>query len=166
VSSAASRSGHAHARARARRCALAAAEVGVLGHGLGLSALSPVQPLSASTRGSIRPGFGLSFGLIHPRPAPFTGGHPDRVRAGHGRWRAQVNAGQHCWKACKGQPFRSSNLLSSATLTCWNTDRRRQLAGASTCAGPSYWSQFRASSGYRGWDRRAVAPGHGHRGRA
>ena len=38
--------------------------------------------------------------LIHPRPAPFTGGHPDRVRAGRGRWRTPVNAGQHCWKAC------------------------------------------------------------------
>jgi hypothetical protein len=24
-------------------------------------------------------GSGLSFGLIHPRPGPFTGGHPDRV---------------------------------------------------------------------------------------
>ena len=52
---------------------------------------------------------------IHRRPAPFTGGHPDRVRAGHGRWRTPVNAGQHCWKACWGRPLRSSNLLSSAT---------------------------------------------------
>jgi hypothetical protein len=42
------------------------------------------------------------------------------VSPGHGRSRTPVNAGQHCWKACKGQPFRSSNLLSSATLTCKN----------------------------------------------
>jgi len=63
------------------------------------------------------PGPGLSFGLIHPRPPLFTGGHPDRVRAVRGRWQTPVNAGQHCWKACWGQPLRSSNLLSSATLT-------------------------------------------------
>jgi len=37
-----------------------------------------------------RPGPGLSFGLIHPRSAPFTGGHPDRVRAARGRWRTLV----------------------------------------------------------------------------
>ena len=29
-----------------------------------------------------------------------------------------MNARAHTWKACKGQPFRSSNLLSSAMLTC------------------------------------------------
>ena len=29
-----------------------------------------------------------------------------------------VNAGQRCWKACWGQPLASSNLASSATLTC------------------------------------------------
>ena len=58
---------------------------------------------------------GLSFGLIHLRTGPFTGGHPDRVRAARGRWRTPVNSMQHCWKACWGQPLRSSNLLSSAT---------------------------------------------------
>ena len=31
---------------------------------------------------------------------------------------AVVNIGQHCWKACWGQPLASSNLASSATLTC------------------------------------------------
>jgi hypothetical protein len=42
---------------------------------------------------------------IHPRPAPFTGSHPDHVRAGHSRWRLSVNASQHCWKACwQGEP--------------------------------------------------------------
>jgi hypothetical protein len=57
----------------------------------------------------------LSFCLIHPRPGPFTDVHPDRVCAVRGRWRTPVNAGQHCWKACWGQPLASSNLLSSAT---------------------------------------------------
>jgi hypothetical protein len=52
---------------------------------------------------------------IHLRPAPFTDGHQGRVRARRGRWRTPVNTGQHCWKACWGQPLRSSNLLSSAT---------------------------------------------------
>ena len=37
------------------------------------------------------------------------------VSAGRGRWRTPVNAGQHCWKACWGQPLASSNLASSAT---------------------------------------------------
>jgi len=54
---------------------------------------------------------------IHTRPAPFTSGHPDRVRVGRGRWRPPVNAGLHCWKACWGQPLKSSNLLSPASLT-------------------------------------------------
>jgi hypothetical protein len=67
-----------------------------------------------------RPGPGLSFGLIHPRPPPFTDVHSDRVRAVGGRWRTPVNAMQQCWKACWGQPLRSSNLLSSATLICKN----------------------------------------------
>ena len=58
---------------------------------------------------------GLNFGLIHPRSGPFTGGRADGVCAVRGRWRTPVNAGQHCWKACWGQPLRSSNLLSSAT---------------------------------------------------
>jgi hypothetical protein len=65
-----------------------------------------------------RPGPGLSFGLIHPCPEPFTDVHPDRVCAVRERWRPPVNVGQHCWKACWGQPLASSNLASSATLTC------------------------------------------------
>jgi hypothetical protein len=32
-----------------------------------------------------------------------------------------VNIGAQCWKACWGQPLKSSNLLSSAMLTCKNT---------------------------------------------
>jgi hypothetical protein len=63
-------------------------------------------------------GPGLKCGLIHPHPAPFTDRHPGRIRAGRGRWRSPVNAGQHCWKACWGQPLASSNLASSAHLTC------------------------------------------------
>ena len=76
------------------------------------------RPARRPSRGGSRRGPGLSFGLIHPRPGPFTGGHPDRVRAGRGRWRTPVNADQHCWKACWGQPLASSNLASSARLTC------------------------------------------------
>ena len=38
-----------------------------------------------------------------------------------------MNAEAHCWKACWGQPDASSNLASSAALTCKNTqDERRQ----------------------------------------
>src|SRR5690348_15323135 len=39
------------------------------------------------------------------------------VIPGHERSRPVVNAEAHTWKACWGQPLRSSNLLSSATLT-------------------------------------------------
>jgi hypothetical protein len=64
-------------------------------------------------------GSGLSSSLIHPRPQPFADGRPERVRAGHGRWRLPTDDGQPCWKAC-WETLRSSNLLSSATLTCKN----------------------------------------------
>ena len=60
----------------------------------------------------------------------FAGVRPDpslTVSPAHGRWRTPVNAGQHCWKACSGQPLASSNLASSAMLTCKNTqDEHRQ----------------------------------------
>jgi hypothetical protein len=108
------------------------------------AALSPVRPVGGERQ---KTRAGLSFGLIHPRPAPFTGGHPDRVRAGHGRWRTPVNAGVHCWKACWGQPLRSSNLLSSATAdlqehrssapTGWRLELR--------------WSQLLVSVSSVGW---------------
>src|SRR5215470_11802 len=80
---------------------------------------SPTRPPHLGSRPGPEPG--LSFGLIHPHPGPFTDVHADRVRAARGRWRTPVNAMQHCWKACWGQPLRSSNLLSSATLTCDDT---------------------------------------------
>jgi hypothetical protein len=76
---------------------------------------------ASSSGGLIRRGrsaFCLSFCLIRHCPAPFTGGRPGRVRAGHGRWRTPVNASQHCWKACWVQALASSNLASSAALTC------------------------------------------------
>jgi hypothetical protein len=63
-------------------------------------------------------GPGLKCGLIHRRPEPFTDGRAQRIRARRGRWRLSVNGGQHCWKACWVQALASSNLASSATLTC------------------------------------------------
>ena len=93
-------------------------------------------------------GCGLSFGLIHPRTGPFTGGYPDRVRAARGRWRTPVNAGQHCWKACWGQPLRSSNLLSSAILTCGKLLVTRPVADREgPLGGP--WAQIWAHFGPR-----------------
>ena len=46
-----------------------------------------------------------------------------------------MNGGQHCWKACWGQPLRSSNLLSSATLTCDDAlgSRSRAALHATAC---------------------------------
>ncbi len=76
------------------------------------------SPRRAASRPARRRQPSLISSLIHPRPAPFTDGRVWRIRAGRGRRRPSVNAGQHCWKACWGQPLRSSNLLSSATVTC------------------------------------------------
>src|SRR5262249_47492859 len=95
-----------------------------------------------------------SFCLIHPRPGSFADVRPDRVCAVRERWRTPVNAGQHCWKACWGQPLRSSNLLSSATLTRENTDRRCRQAGVSGPAGLICWSQVLASGRAAAWVRR------------
>jgi hypothetical protein len=69
---------------------------------------------------------GLSCGLIHSRPRPFTDGHPARVHARRERWRTSVNAGQHCWKACWVQALASSNLASSATLTSGDAGHRHR----------------------------------------
>jgi hypothetical protein len=60
----------------------------------------------------------LSQFLSHSRPGPFTSVRSDRVCAVHGRWRTSVNAGQHYWKACWGQPLGSSNLYPPPPLTC------------------------------------------------
>jgi len=49
-------------------------------------------------------------GAVRQRPR-------NRETAGHGPWRPPADDGQHCWKACWGQPLKSSNLLSSAILT-------------------------------------------------
>ena len=90
---------------------------------------------------------GLSSGLIHSRPAPFTGGRPARIRARHERWRPVVNTGQQCWKACWVQALASSNLASSATLTCKNTRRGRSRTRASPTRGLIWRAHFRAVEG-------------------
>ena len=77
-----------------------------------------------------------------------------------------MNAGQHCWKACWGQPLRSSNLLSSATLTRENNDRRCRQTGVSKPAGLIYWSQFERRAALTPGFALAVLPGHGRHGRA
>ena len=56
-----------------------------------------------------------------PASATGHGRRPIGIGKGHGRWWPVVNSGQQCWKACWGQPLKSSNLLSSASLTCKNT---------------------------------------------
>jgi hypothetical protein len=49
----------------------------------------------------------------HWTRGPFTNGRAEGIGAGHGRWRTPVSEHRQCWKACWGQPFKSSNLLSS-----------------------------------------------------
>jgi hypothetical protein len=65
--------------------------------------------------GSSSAGLASVLVSIHPRLASFTNVHADRVCAVRGRGRTPVNTGQHCWKACWGQPLASSNFASSAT---------------------------------------------------
>jgi hypothetical protein len=85
------------------------------------SSPSPAELLPAllGTSRAVRPDACLSFCLIHPSPGPFTSDRPRHVRAGHGRWRTVVNAGQHCWKACWGQPGR---LLTYRRTPCSGSD--------------------------------------------
>jgi hypothetical protein len=73
------------------------------------------RPCVPATPSETAAGPGLSSGLNSSPSAAVAGGHRDRVCAVRERWRTPVNARQHCWKACWGQPLRSSNLLSSAT---------------------------------------------------
>jgi hypothetical protein len=75
---------------------------------------------SATVGATVALGAWLSLWLIHRRPAPFTGSRSHRVRAAHERSRWVANTGAQCWKACWGQPLKSSNLLSSAQVTCGN----------------------------------------------
>ena len=115
----------------------------------------------------------LSFCLIHPRPGPFTSVRSDSVCAVRGRWRTPVNAGQHCWKACWGQPLRSSNLLSSATVDL----RRRAWMTFARCATSPACVSFSVSvcvlaiclipDKSRWWHAEMihVVPGQGRRGR-
>jgi hypothetical protein len=77
---------------------------------------------------------GPGWSQMWSHPPEFAGVRRDpshTVSPRHGRSRTPVNVGQHCWKACKGQPFRSSNLLSSANLTCKNIGLGSRYRGPS-----------------------------------
>ena len=128
------------------------------------STLTGRRAAAVLPRGGL-PGLLSQFLSHSPRPGLFTDVHPDRVRAVRGRWRTVVNAGQHRWKACWGQPLASSNLASSATLTRENTDRRCQQAAASRPAGLICWSQFERPASLTPGFAATVLPGHGWDGR-
>ena len=106
----------------------------------------------------------LSFCLIHLRPQLFTGGRHERIRPVHGRWRTPANADQHYWKACWGQPLRSSNLLSSATLTCKNTGGDRSQAGSLCQVGSFNGLICSAARPAAGDISRCDGPGQRHHG--
>jgi len=79
------------------------------------------------------------FGAVHRR---LRTAHP-----GRSRMRAAIgHAGQHCWKACWGQPLASSNLASSATLTCDNAKLLRWQIPARGLAWSQFWSQLSVSA--------------------
>jgi hypothetical protein len=93
----------------------------------------------------------LSLWLIHPRPEPFTTGRAARICARHGRSWPPVNAGAQCWKACWGQPLASSNLASSATLTCANAPCRRRLGSWRIGIWLSLWPRHAPCPGRLTW---------------
>ena len=107
----------------------------------------PAQSSKACAAASRSPARGLIFGLIHPRPGPFVVGREGHVCARRGRWRTMVNAGQQCWKACWVQALASSNLASSATLTCKNARSGRSRTRVSPTRGLICWAHFRAAEG-------------------
>ena len=92
-----------------------------------------------------------------PASGTVHGGHRARVRTGHERSRPLVNIGAQCWKACWGQPLKSSNLLSSAMLTCANAT---SIAYAQAYS--EHPSHFLVSVGWPGsclrWPERRFGP--------
>src|SRR5215813_8221510 len=90
---------------------------------------------------------GLSFGLIHLRPPPFTSVRGPPVRAGHGRRRTVVNSGAQYSKACEGASLPWVQIPPPPPLTCINTGPDGRQAHASGRPGLIYWSQLRAAYG-------------------
>jgi hypothetical protein len=80
-------------------------------------------------------GSGLSLGLIHPRPGPFTGVRGPLVRAGQGRSWAVVNGGVQYSKACEGASLPSVQIPPPPPLTCKNTVIGSRQAGFSRSRG-------------------------------
>lgn len=75
------------------------------------------------------PGPCLSFCLT-PRPQPFTGGHPKRIRAVHVLWRPVVDGASRPRKRAKGQPHRSCEY-DLDQLPSGNRSRRAEDSGSS-----------------------------------
>jgi hypothetical protein len=65
----------------------------------------------------------LSSSLIRQRSGMSAEHRPRPRGRGHRRCWPAVNARPQTWKACWGQPLKSSNLLSSASRTCGSTSR-------------------------------------------
>ena len=91
-------------------------------------------------RGPVGRGPGLSFGLIHPCPGPFTGVRGSLVRAGQGRSWTVVNTGAQYSKACEGATLPWVQIPPPPPLNCKNTDLGSRPAGASCSRGLIYWS--------------------------
>ena len=84
----------------------------------------------------------ISFACVRGCPARAAGPLSRTSRTGpfcRERW-------VRTWKACEGQPFRSSNLLSSATLTCQNPAGRMSRVTAGLPGGLKCGPNFRPGS--------------------
>jgi hypothetical protein len=82
----------------------------------------------------------LSQFLSHSPPSAAVHQRPPRPSSG--RSRTVADAGQHCWKACWLQALASSNLASSATLTCRSAGPGRRQAGTPESACLIFWLSF------------------------
>src|SRR5262245_142283 len=91
---------------------------------------------------------GLSFGLIHPRPPPFTSVRGPPVRAGHGRRRTVVNSGAQYSKACEGASLPWVQIPPPPPLTCKNVRLSGRQPGPWCSPGLIYWSQLRVVGGH------------------
>src|SRR5580704_11004264 len=91
----------------------------------------------SSTSRPVDPHRGSIFLSLTP-PGPFTGVRPVRICAGYEGWRTLANVVSIVGKRVGGQPLRSSNLLSSATMTRSNLSNAEDEATVRALAGLSW----------------------------
>jgi hypothetical protein len=101
---------------------------------------------------------GLSFGLIHPRPPPFTSVRGPPVRAGHGRRRTVVNGGAQYSKACEGATLPWVQIPPPPLLTRHDAHPPGWRCDGGRCVCLSFWPHSAAADAVPRTISTAVAP--------